>query len=179
MHEHAILRSLMKEITRIAAAEGARRVTAVHVHLGALSHLTEEHFREHFAIESRGTPAEGAALSVEVGDHDRHLDVASGTGEPGLTVARIAARRFVRPVTFWRRYQFGRSTDSATCLRAAKWITASTSWPVITSASAAGALASETSREKMGIPGTRAADPVAKSSTMTTLSPLATSRSHR
>ncbi|MFO0573406.1 MAG: hydrogenase maturation nickel metallochaperone HypA [Polyangia bacterium] len=67
MHEHAILRSLMKEITRIAAAEGARRVTAVHVHLGALSHLTEEHFREHFAIESRGTPAEGAALSVEVG----------------------------------------------------------------------------------------------------------------
>ena len=28
--------------------------------------------------------------ALEVGDHDRHLDVASGTGEPGLTVARIA-----------------------------------------------------------------------------------------
>ena len=30
--------------------------------------------------------------ALEVGDRDRHLDVASGTGEPGLTVARIAPR---------------------------------------------------------------------------------------
>lgn len=67
MHEHAVLRALMKEITRIAAAENVRRVTAVHVRLGVLSHLDEEHFREHFAIESRGTPAEGAAVTVEVG----------------------------------------------------------------------------------------------------------------
>jgi Zn finger protein HypA/HybF involved in hydrogenase expression len=68
VHEHAVLRALMKEIARIAAAENARRVTAVRVHLGALSHLNEEHFREHFAIESRGTPAEGAAVTVELGD---------------------------------------------------------------------------------------------------------------
>lgn len=67
MHEHAVLRALMREIVRVAAAENARRVTAVHVLLGALSHLTEEHFRDHFAIESRGTPAEGAVVTVEVG----------------------------------------------------------------------------------------------------------------
>jgi hydrogenase nickel incorporation protein HypA/HybF len=48
----------------IAAAEGGRRVTRVRVRLGALSHFTPEHFREHFDCAAAGTPAEGAAVDA-------------------------------------------------------------------------------------------------------------------
>jgi hydrogenase nickel incorporation protein HypA/HybF len=50
----------------VAAEQGASRVVAVQVWLGALSHLSDEHFREHFTVESQGTCAEGAAVTVEV-----------------------------------------------------------------------------------------------------------------
>jgi len=40
----------------------------MHVFLGALSHLTPEHFREHFDQESHGTPAEGANVAITVGE---------------------------------------------------------------------------------------------------------------
>ena len=39
--------------------------------LGALSHISADHFREHFDHAAGGTPAEGARLEVEVfGDVD-------------------------------------------------------------------------------------------------------------
>jgi hydrogenase nickel incorporation protein HypA/HybF len=37
--------------------------------LGALSHISPEHLREHFLREAHGTIAEGAQLTIEVG-HD-------------------------------------------------------------------------------------------------------------
>ena len=49
-----------------AAPSGASRVTRVDVRLGALSHFTPEHFREHFEDASRGTLAEGAAVHAEL-----------------------------------------------------------------------------------------------------------------
>jgi hydrogenase nickel incorporation protein HypA/HybF len=55
---------LMREIEGVARADGATRVTRVSVRLGALSHFTEEHFREHFVDASRGTLAEGAAVDA-------------------------------------------------------------------------------------------------------------------
>jgi hydrogenase nickel incorporation protein HypA/HybF len=64
MHEHALMRDLMEQIAAVAGAEGARRVTRVRVRLGALSHFTPEHFREHFEDASRGTPAEGATVDA-------------------------------------------------------------------------------------------------------------------
>jgi hydrogenase nickel incorporation protein HypA/HybF len=54
----------MREIEGVARADGATRVTRVSVRLGALSHFTEEHFREHFVDASRGTLAEGAAVDA-------------------------------------------------------------------------------------------------------------------
>ena len=36
--------------------------------LGALSHFTPEHFREHFGDASRGTLAEGAAVDAVLAD---------------------------------------------------------------------------------------------------------------
>lgn len=64
MHEQALMKDLMRKIESEAA--GAR-VTAIRVRLGALSHFTESHFREHFADASRGTIAEGAAVVAELG----------------------------------------------------------------------------------------------------------------
>jgi len=66
MHEQSILNSLMKKVLQVASAEGARRVREIHVRLGALSHFTEAHFREHFAIAAQGTLAEGAELDLEL-----------------------------------------------------------------------------------------------------------------
>ena len=72
MHERALMTDLMREIEAVAAADGARRVTRVSVRLGALSHFTPEHFREHFVDASHGTLAEGAdveaVLAEDLGD---------------------------------------------------------------------------------------------------------------
>ena len=55
MHETALVRDVVRRIEDLARATGARRVTGAKIWLGALSHLSEEHFREHFAIEAQGT----------------------------------------------------------------------------------------------------------------------------
>lgn len=64
MHEKALMDDLMRKILGAAQAEGGARVTRIRVRLGALSHFTEAHFREHFADASLGTVAEGAAVDA-------------------------------------------------------------------------------------------------------------------
>ena len=66
MHEQALMKDLMRKIESQARTEGALRVTRIRVRLGALSHLTPAHFREHFADASRGTLAEGADVETEL-----------------------------------------------------------------------------------------------------------------
>ena len=66
MHEKALMDDLMRKLQAEAEAEGARRVTRIRVRLGALSHFTEAHFREHFEDAARGTLAEGAAVEAEL-----------------------------------------------------------------------------------------------------------------
>lgn len=65
MHEASLMRSLMRKIDSLAAAEGASRVTTVRVWLGALSHMSAAHFQEHFEQSSKATVAEGASLEIE------------------------------------------------------------------------------------------------------------------
>lgn len=72
MHETGLVRDLVHRIDARARAEGATRVSGATIWLGALSHLSAEHFREHFEIESRGTMAEGASLAIEVSDDLHH-----------------------------------------------------------------------------------------------------------
>jgi hydrogenase nickel incorporation protein HypA/HybF len=67
VHEKALMDDLMRKILGSAQAEGAARVTRIRVRLGALSHFTEAHFREHFADASRGTLAEGAVVDARLG----------------------------------------------------------------------------------------------------------------
>jgi hydrogenase nickel incorporation protein HypA/HybF len=59
---------VLRKVVAVAAAEGAERVRLVRVQLGALSHFTPEHFREHFAEAARGTVAEGAEVEATMGD---------------------------------------------------------------------------------------------------------------
>ncbi len=68
MHERALMTDVMRRIDEEAKAQGAARVSRVAVRLGALSHFTVEHFREHFADASRGTIAEGADVDVVLDD---------------------------------------------------------------------------------------------------------------
>jgi hydrogenase nickel incorporation protein HypA/HybF len=57
---------VMRKIDEVARTDGAVRVTRVEVRLGALSHFTPEHFREHFDDAARGTIAEGAQVDAVV-----------------------------------------------------------------------------------------------------------------
>ena len=66
MHERALMQDVMRKLDEVARADGAARVTRVEVRLGALSHFTPEHFREHFVDASRGTVAEGAEVDAVV-----------------------------------------------------------------------------------------------------------------
>lgn len=68
MHDRALMRDLLARILEVAETERASGVTRVEVRLGALSHFTPEHFREHFAYASRGTPAEGATVAAVLSD---------------------------------------------------------------------------------------------------------------
>lgn len=72
MHEFSLMNDLMRKIEQVAADNQATRVTRVRVWLGALSHITPEHFREHFEDGTRGTVAEGAELEVETSDDETH-----------------------------------------------------------------------------------------------------------
>jgi hydrogenase nickel incorporation protein HypA/HybF len=68
MHEKALMDDLMAKILEVAVSQGDLRVTQVRVWLGALSHFTPEHFREHFDDASRGTAAEGAEVVATLDD---------------------------------------------------------------------------------------------------------------
>lgn len=67
MHEFALMKDLMREIDSVAKREGATSVVAVKVRLGALSHMTPSHFREHFEDSARDGVAAGARVDVEIG----------------------------------------------------------------------------------------------------------------
>lgn len=66
MHEASLIAGLIRRIEAVASANGGGKVLAVKVELGALSHISPEHFRGHFVQGSRGTLAEGARLDIAV-----------------------------------------------------------------------------------------------------------------
>ena len=65
MHELSLIKDLIRKITTIAREQHASKVLSVTVKLGALSHISPEHFREHFIHASQGTISEGAQLNIE------------------------------------------------------------------------------------------------------------------
>ncbi len=74
MHETAVVRDVVRRMVVLARTTGARRVARAKIWLGALSHLSPEHFREHFALEARDTVAASAVLEIEASDDPNDLD---------------------------------------------------------------------------------------------------------
>jgi hydrogenase nickel incorporation protein HypA/HybF len=77
MHETGMIRDLVRRIETEARGAGVARISGVAVWLGALSQMSERHFREHFEEETRGTIAEGARLTLEVSEDPVHPDAQS------------------------------------------------------------------------------------------------------
>jgi hydrogenase nickel incorporation protein HypA/HybF len=72
MHEMGLIRDLLHKIEQIAAEQNARRIAKVDVWLGALAHISPDHFREHFVEGIQGSLAEGADLEIELSGDIHH-----------------------------------------------------------------------------------------------------------
>ena len=68
MHEMSLISDLLKKIEELAKKQDSKKVIGVDVKLGALSHISGDHFKEHFNSETVGTLAEGAKLNVHLSD---------------------------------------------------------------------------------------------------------------
>jgi hydrogenase nickel incorporation protein HypA/HybF len=64
MHEASLIRGLVNASLEAADEHGAARIVGVSVVLGALSHISDEAMRFNFEVFSRGTSAEGAAVTI-------------------------------------------------------------------------------------------------------------------
>ena len=64
MHEFSLMADLFRKIEEISKDNDNAKIVVVRVNLGALSHITPEHFTEHFVEFSKNTPAEGAKLEI-------------------------------------------------------------------------------------------------------------------
>lgn len=71
MHEHSLMKNFMNKVLHVAGKEKAAKISKVSVWLGALSHMSPDHFKEHFDISAQGTIAEKASLDIEE-SHDIH-----------------------------------------------------------------------------------------------------------
>lgn len=63
MHEMAITTSMLDLVLAEATKAGASKVVAVNVVIGEMSGVVDRFIQTNFDLMSRGTPAEGAALS--------------------------------------------------------------------------------------------------------------------
>jgi hydrogenase nickel incorporation protein HypA/HybF len=66
MHEKHLTEDLVARLEAVAADERAARISLIRVRLGALSHFTPEHFREHFEEAAAGSVAQGAEVQAEL-----------------------------------------------------------------------------------------------------------------
>jgi len=65
MHEKSVMDHLMNKILSLAKEEQTTKVTKISVKLGALSHMSAQHFKEHFDIAAKGTIAQDAEIEAE------------------------------------------------------------------------------------------------------------------
>lgn len=66
MHEASLIQNLKNKIHEVAVSNNEKgKITSLKVKLGALSHISASHFKEHFEQETQGTDLEGAKLEVQ------------------------------------------------------------------------------------------------------------------
>lgn len=74
MHEFSLMADLFRKIEGISRESGGKKIISVKVKLGALSHITPDHFEEHFIEFSKDTSAEGAKLNIVQSEDVTDLD---------------------------------------------------------------------------------------------------------
>jgi hydrogenase nickel incorporation protein HypA/HybF len=68
MHESSLIPDMVAKLEALAAENGASRVTAVDVTIGALTGMDGDHLREHFDDAAAGTVAEGAEIRCRISE---------------------------------------------------------------------------------------------------------------
>ena len=68
MHETSLIPDLIAKIEAVARENGAARITAVDVQIGALAMIGPDHLKEHFMDAAEGTIAEGAELRLTLSE---------------------------------------------------------------------------------------------------------------
>lgn len=76
MHELSLLNNLMTKIDALAHENNCTEISAVKVWIGALAHISADHFREHFEHAAKGSVVENAQLSVELSTDQQHENAA-------------------------------------------------------------------------------------------------------
>lgn len=71
MHEHALINDLFRTLNSVAGTHSSHKIRSVSIWMGALCHISPEHFREHFEHQSVNTVAAGAELHLTVSDDIR------------------------------------------------------------------------------------------------------------
>jgi len=66
MHETHIIQPIIKGIEEHAQEENAKKVSKVHIKVGALTGIKSESFKETFAVLAKGTLLEGADLELTI-----------------------------------------------------------------------------------------------------------------
>ncbi len=64
MHEHSLLKDIMFKISSISRENGNAHLSKATIRLGAMSHISADHFRHHFDHAARGTAAADAELEI-------------------------------------------------------------------------------------------------------------------
>ncbi|MBC8345882.1 MAG: hydrogenase maturation nickel metallochaperone HypA [Candidatus Marinimicrobia bacterium] len=72
MHELTLLNDLLKKVREIAVQEKAKKVKSVSIWLGAMSHISASHFKEHFDLATKDSDLEGVPLNIETSDDAFH-----------------------------------------------------------------------------------------------------------
>lgn len=64
MHEYGLIINLFNKIDEVVKRENAQYANKVHVELGALAHISPDHFKAHFDEMRKNTVAEKAQLII-------------------------------------------------------------------------------------------------------------------
>ncbi len=75
MHELGLTESMLKTALGEAARAHAGAILQLHLVLSSASHIDPETVRQHFALVSRGTPAEGAELVFTIRPVEEHCRI--------------------------------------------------------------------------------------------------------
>jgi Zn finger protein HypA/HybF involved in hydrogenase expression len=65
MHEMHLIKDMFADILRLAAEQGAKKITKVHLRMGEFTEINEEIVKFFFREKSRGTILESAELTIE------------------------------------------------------------------------------------------------------------------